>query len=150
MVWLVIIIVAVSVFLIVRWQTKASRDAIGDLRGPGNFDVDVVGESNYQDALESICGGRDEDGARKEIKALLILEDDNRHDNLAVRVDINGQTIGYLARATARQYRTRLKEAGHPRLTGRCDAIIVGGWDRGKRDRGHFGVKLDLPAGNDS
>lgn len=32
--------------------------------GPGAFEVNVVGESHYQAALESICGGRNESGHR--------------------------------------------------------------------------------------
>jgi len=100
--------------------------------------------------LARICGGRDEESARKQVKAVLVLEDENPHDSKAVRVDIDGETVGYLPRREARQYRLRLKEAGYPELRGRCDAIIVGGWDRGGGDRGHFGVKLDLPTNDDS
>lgn len=54
-------------------------------------------------------------------------------------------TVGYLSRKNAREYRKRLKKAGYQGITATCFAIIVGGWDRGGGDRGHFGVKLDLP-----
>jgi hypothetical protein len=117
----------------------------GEWPGPGLYAVDIVGESRYQEALELICGGRVEKGAWLRTVAVLILEDDNPHDNQAVRVDIEGHVIGYLRREHARQYRKRLGEAGHPQITARCKALIVGGWDRGGGDRGHFGVKLDLP-----
>jgi hypothetical protein len=113
---------------------------------PGEFAYDIVGESHYQEALERICGGRDEEGAHEEVEALLTLENENPHDNMAVRVDIEGETVGYLSREVARYYRSKLKEAGQPNATARCDAIIAGGWDRGPDDRGYFGVKLDLPA----
>jgi hypothetical protein len=111
------------------------------------FIVKVVGESNYQDALEQICGGRSEDGANLTIKARLIHEDSNPYDNQAIRIDIKRRTVGYLDRKSARLYRKRLEEAGHAGRTAKCTALIVGGWDRGGGDRGHFGVRLDLPIG---
>lgn len=117
----------------------------GFITGPGDYFIQVVGESSYQDALEEICGGRTEDGADEFVDAFLILEDTNPNDHNAVRVDIGGGTVGYLTRDFAVQYRQRLAEAGYPRLIGRCRAHIRGGWDRGGHDRGHFGVWLDLP-----
>lgn len=119
--------------------------AIANLSGPSTYSLDIVGESKYQDALEQICGGRTENSANKVITAVLVLEDDNPYDNQAVRVDIEGHTVGHLSRENARQYRKRLAEAGHPKVTATCSAKIVGGWDRGRGDHGHFGVKLDLP-----
>jgi hypothetical protein len=75
----------------------------------------------------------------------LVLDDDNPYDSLAVRVEIRGCIVGHLSRENAREYRRQLKKAGHPALTASCKALIVGGWDRGGGDRGHFGVRLDLP-----
>ena len=117
----------------------------GFLSGPGDYFIQVVGESSYQDALERICGGRTEDGANEFVDAFLILEDTNPNDRNAVRVDIGGMTVGYLTPHFAIQYRHRLVEAGYPRLVGSCRAHIRGGWQRGDQDRGHFGVWLDLP-----
>ena len=113
--------------------------------GPGTYSVDVVGESNYQSALEEICGGHTEQGHRYEIEANLVLEDDNPHDSNAVMVSIEGETVGYLDRSTARSFRIALKAVAPRGAIAKCPAIIVGGWDRGGGDRGHFGVKLDLP-----
>lgn len=115
------------------------------LPGPGDFAIDVVGESRYQNALEIAAGGRTEDGCEKIVNAVLVLEDSNPHDPKAVHVLIGGRVCGYLSREDARAYRTQLKKAGHPRITASCKAVIVGGWDRGGGDRGHFGVRLDLP-----
>lgn len=149
--WLLVVVIAVALYAIWHaFKPRGLSDPVGNLSGPGSYSVDVVGESHYQDALARICGGRSEHGTDKHMIATLVLEDDNRHDSHAVRVDIEGQTVGYLPRETAKQYRQRLKEAGHPRLIGRCDATIVGGWDRGQADRGSFGVKLDLPTDDDS
>ena len=144
-------ILGFAVLAYVLWELYGGTNRVTssgplcNVPGPGNFDTEVVGESNYQHMLEHICGGRSEDGVNKEVQATLILEDDNPHDNKAVRVDVTGYTVGYLPRADARSYRNKLKRAGHPRLTVTCAALITGGWDRGGDDRGYFGISLDLP-----
>jgi hypothetical protein len=117
------------------------------LEGPGTFTFDIVGEASYQPALESLCGGRTEDGADVVTEARLVCEDSNRYDSNAVRVDIDGNTVGYLSRDSARHYRKELERRGHGKRDVLCEAEIRGGWDRGENDRGHFGVKLDLPFG---
>ena len=128
-------------------RQKPKVEAAAHIQGPGSYEFDVVGESYYQDALERICGGRTKSGVEKKVVAMLVLEDSNPHDKLAVRVDVDGKPVGYLSRDEARQYRKRLQEQGFPELIATCNALIVGGWDRGGGDRGHFGVRLDLPAG---
>lgn len=123
---------------------------MGHISGPGLFSVDVVGESHYQRALQRISGRRTEDSVEIYVQAVLVHEDQNPHDRMAIRVDIKGQTVGYLDRETARSYRKALAAAGQARLDTTCDAVIVGGWDRGPQDRGHFGVRLDLPTTDDA
>jgi hypothetical protein len=127
--------------------TGASRHYVpeGDLPGPGTFSLPIVGESKYQTNLEWICGVRTENGEDRVVTATLILENSNPYDQNAVRVDIEGLTVGYLSRDLAKQYRARLQQAGHPTLRSTCSANIRGGWDRGRRDKGHYGVWLDLP-----
>lgn len=115
--------------------------------GPGKFDFDVVGESFHQDALAEICGGKCFDGHRIEVEAMLIPEDENPHDPKAVRVEIHGHHVGHLSRKLARSFRKVLAEIAPAGTPAKCRAIIVGGWDRGDGDQGHFGVKLDLPIG---
>ena len=115
------------------------------LPGPDMYAFDIVGESHYQDALEKICGGKTEEGHEKIVKATIVLEDNNPHDSNAVRVDVNGMTVGHFSREGAVSYRRELKKAGFPGITATCSAMIVGGWDRGGGDTGNFGVKLDLP-----
>jgi hypothetical protein len=115
------------------------------LPGPAEFAVEIVGESRYQTVLEAAAGGRNPDGCEKVVDAVLILEDSNRYDPQAVKVMIDGEVCGYLSRKNARAYRKQLRKAGHPKSTAKCKAMIVGGWDRGREDRGQFGVRLDLP-----
>ncbi len=130
------------------WIRKLTTRA-PDLRleGPGDYDFEIVGEASYQDALEILAGGRTDDGHRRVlVTARLVHEDENPHDDQAVRVDVNGRTVAYLTRASARIYRRWMAGQGHAGRTATCSAVIVGGWDHGPRGRGHFGVKLDLPS----
>lgn len=130
-------------------QPATAGDPVVFLPGPGTFSLPIVGESKYQAALGSICGPRSKDGENRSVEALLVLEDSNPYDPKAVRVDIQGKTVGYLSREYARQYRKRLEKTGYARAHARCRALIRGGWDRGRGDRGHYGVSLDLPMGNE-
>jgi hypothetical protein len=146
--FLLILIIGAIAYLLLRGKLGRHASSTlpqGHLPGPGTFEFDIVGESKYQAALEAICGGRSEDSAEHMTEAVLYLEDSNPHDNQAVRVAIEGQTVGYLSRQNARAYRKQLKQLGHPQTVCKCDAMIVGGWHRSSADRGHFGVKLDLP-----
>ncbi|MCZ6643405.1 MAG: hypothetical protein O7F71_17675, partial [Gammaproteobacteria bacterium] len=116
------------------------------IEGPDEYELNVVGESQYQKALKKICGGhRKGRGHFFKTSATLFCEDDNPHDSQTVRVDIDGKTVGYLSINDARRYRRRLAKQGHPGILISCDAAIVGGWDKGWFDKGNFGVRLDLP-----
>jgi hypothetical protein len=125
---------------------REGNKGLTNLSGSGTYSLDIVGESNYQSALENISGGRTDESQRMIVEAVLVPEDDNPRDKNAIRVDIEGMTVGYLSRENARQYRKKRKEAGYSGIAARCSAMILGGWDRGIGDKGHFGVKLDLPA----
>ncbi|MEX4009375.1 HIRAN domain-containing protein [Neoaquamicrobium sediminum] len=125
-------------------RPKQSRSRRARIMGSGQYDQDIVGEANYQDALNRTCGGKTEDGHEHECSAQLFEEPTNKYDSNAVKVTINGRTVGYLSRADAVDYKRALASAG---LAGRAvdvDAIVVGGWDRGNRGSGHYGVKLDM------
>lgn len=117
---------------------------VAQIQGPGKFACPVVGESNYQGALERICGGRSENGADKEVIAHLVYEPDNPYDDQAVRVDVDGMTVGYLARDTARWFRVQLAEAAPGVSVAQANGVIRGGWLRGD-DQGSFGIWLDVP-----
>lgn len=124
---------------------KASEPA-GHIRGNREFDCEVVGESHYQKALERIAGGRSDDGAEHDCIAVLVPEPQNKHDRNAIRVDIDGMTVGYLSRSDARDLGKVLRGKGLGGAILTVNAMIVGGWDRGGGDRGHFGVRLDIPS----
>jgi hypothetical protein len=95
--------------------------------------------------LAAIVDRQSRRGRTVTIDAVLILEDSNPHDANAVRIEIEGELIGYLSRDNARRYRADLAAAGQPRATVRCKARIVGGFETESGERAHFGVRLDLP-----
>jgi hypothetical protein len=69
----------------------------------GRHDVEIVGESNYQDALWSAVGGRTTERVRAEIRAVLAAEPDNPHDSNAISVWIDGNRSGISAVKTRRR-----------------------------------------------
>jgi hypothetical protein len=116
-----------------------------ELPGPGTFTVEVVGASRRQDALAAVVERHGRSGRTVTVDALLVLEDSNPHDANAVRVEIEGELVGYLSRDNARRYRVDLAAAGQPHASVRCKARIVGGFETASGERAHFGVRLDLP-----
>lgn len=116
------------------------------IAGNGRFAVEVVGESNYLHSFETICGPRSKDGVNMQTRAHLVLEHNNTHDSNAVRVSIQGQTVGYLSRPVAANFRQVINAAGHSKHSVfDCAAVIRGGWDNGSGKQGHYGVWLDIP-----
>lgn len=143
--WILIIGAGLWFFAQIRRGYRGEDRPSGESRrSSGAYAVEVVGESNYQRALEQICGGRSRDGVEKYVTAVLVLEDTNHYDENAVRVDISGSTVGYLSRHTAKAYRKQLATRATSSQSIECPALIRGGWDRGRNDKGHFGVRLDL------
>lgn len=123
----------------------APAAAVHKVAGDGQFRCEVAGESKYQRTLERLAGGRDDESAWVTCTANLVLEPTNPYDGNAVRVDVDGRTVGYLPRGTAVRYHEYLAAAGLGKPTLSVAAVIVGGWDRDDGDRGSFGIKLDLP-----
>lgn len=115
---------------------------VGIVVGSDSYDCEVVGESRYQRALETIAGGRGEDGARHKCHAVLRPEPDNPHDSNAVRVEVDGALVGYLPRGTAEEFTAEMNLLGYRLAV--CNALVVGGWKATKKQKaGHFGILLD-------
>src|SRR5690348_6253660 len=109
----------------------------------GQDDLEVVGELAYQNALWRLSGGTLGDRIRCQILAVLVPEPTNPFDGNAIAVQIEGQVIGYLSRATAQDYLPGLQRlmyvrGGYIALHG----VIVGGgyYDDGP---GRLGVWLE-------
>lgn len=87
-----------------------------------DYDFDIVGESNYQEAIRKAAGGY---GAWTERVVLLVPEPDNRHDGNAVRVECDGEALGYLPAEKAAAYLKRLEQLGARGRTATCAAYLV-------------------------
>lgn len=103
--------------------TAASVSLLG-----GQDDLEVVGELAYQEALWRLSGGILGDRIRCHVVAVLVPEPTNPYDANAIAVQIDGQVIGYLPRATAQEYLPGLQRlisvrGGYVALRG----VIVGG-----------------------
>jgi hypothetical protein len=110
----------------------------------GEYDFEVVGESNYQTALKRLAGDHGTESADVEIVAELHLENSNPHDPKAVAVRVEGQTVGYLSREDARSFRRRLGQKGLGSATTTCGAHIVGGGTRRNGEKLSYGIRLDI------
>ena len=119
-----------------RGRDKEILDGRLELTGSGQFAIDVVGESHYQQALAAIVAKPR--FAQKTCDAVLIMEDENPHDSNAVRVEINRQVVGYLPRKTAIVFRQAIAENGFGHVESVCRAQIRGGGDA------YYGVWLDI------
>lgn len=141
-----LVVIAIAAWLIWRSQSSARTiTTLGNIRGAGSFACQVVGESHYQQNIERIAGPKTPGGVDCRRQAILVLDDDNPHDAKAVRICIDGLTVGHLSREMARSYRAQLKKQGLSTGHYTCEAVITGGWDRGSGDEGHYGVRLDMP-----
>jgi hypothetical protein len=111
------------------------------------YPLQVVGEASYRDEIESIFGYVDEtEGVDDDyFLARLILEDDNKNDpGNAVRVEIEGRTVGYLSKPNAKLYREQLQKSGLENVIGECHASIKGGFIKRDEELADFGVRLDM------
>jgi hypothetical protein len=110
----------------------------------GQEDLEVVGESHYQDNLWQLVGGRRSPEQRidTDIRAVMVAEDDNPYDANAVAIWIDGLKVGHLSRDNARRYRPgllALQEAQGMPIALR--GVIVGGGIRADGP-GRLGVFL--------
>lgn len=110
----------------------------------GEYLVDVVGESHYQQNLSAICGPRTEDGEYREVRARLVLDNNNPHDANAVAIEIDSRQVGHLSRQNAVAFRRWLESPAGRTAPYTCPAVIIGGWKRGSEDIGSYGVVLDV------
>ena len=115
------------------------------LNGVGDYELEVVGESYYQNSFEEICGPRTDESVDLIVDAHLVPEPKNPHDPFAVRIDVQGKKVGYLPRETAKDYTILLKALKIPITTTLLvSGNIRGGWVR-KGRKGNYGIWLDFP-----
>lgn len=109
-----------------------------------SFPLEVVGESNYQNAFVAICGRHSRDGHDSEVTATIALEPTNKYDPKAVSVSVEGFKVGYIGRNQNERIGQALRDAGLE--SAQCSARIQGGWRTNQHDEGHFGIRLGVPA----
>lgn len=125
-----------------HFRSREARElslASNFLAGRGDYDFEIVGEASYQENLARIAG-TSPDGVEHYCEAVLEHQPWNIHDANAVRVKISGLTVGYIRRREAPLVKKLLGHGG----AAHCSAVIVGGWNHGALDQGHYGVKLDV------
>ena len=100
---------------------------------PSEYSISITGESNYQKAIRDVIFYKemvdryDLEYKDDKLTAELILEDKNKYDpGNAVRVDIEGKTVGYLARQDARAYRKELARLELTEEPCTCNAAVFG------------------------
>jgi tetratricopeptide (TPR) repeat protein len=91
-----------------RWTPSSSPPPLEVVLCGGSHDLEVVGESHYQDALWRVVGGRTTERVRREVRAVLVAESDNPYDPNAISVWIDGLKVGHLSREDAEAYRPGL------------------------------------------
>jgi hypothetical protein len=116
---------------------------IGTVDGDGEFNYNIVGESQYKEALARIVkSATDDQRDAGEIycTAVVIPEPDNKFDPNAIKVTINGATVGYIPRTDTADVRKAFKAANVDGFS--CPAVV--GWNADNLASGIIGVRLDL------
>lgn len=128
-----------------RRRESSSREI--RLHGDGSFDLEVVGESYRQDNFIRLFGQPKASGVNAFVTACMILEQSNRFDRNAVRIEVEQLHVGYLSRSDAAHFRALIRQSSYPNATRfYCQANVRGGWRSryNRRDRGMFGIWLDV------
>lgn len=109
--------------------------------GPGTFDYNVVGESNYNANLRAILREEGIDvnvGGEFQTGAFLLCEPQNKFDPYAVCVVIGNKRVGYIPKEDARSLSPQLQEMAAYGQVLYVQAVI--GWS----DPAVIGVRLDV------
>jgi predicted Zn-ribbon and HTH transcriptional regulator len=110
----------------------------------GNVDLDVVGESFYQEALWHTVGGVTKERVRTPVIAILVPEPDNQYDANAIAVYIGGLKVGHLGSDDAARLigGLNVQIAKNPGKFIALNGVVAGG---GMRDDGlgRLGVFLN-------
>lgn len=110
----------------------------------GDAVLQVVGEGSYQKNLAALGGRRTTDGPTNvDFVAGLIREPQNKYDENAIAVQIDGRLVGYLSREDAIRYRPVVDWAAAQNHAIAAQARLTGGWDNG-HSQGSFGVVLHV------
>lgn len=119
--------------------TPAQSASVLTVPRTGYFGREVVGESNYTKALRNAIGKR---GGEKEMWVTLEREPSNKYDRNAVRVHIQGATVGYVPRDETDDLQGLLQAAERQNVVVMAWARV---WFSGDQDGDPYGsVTYDL------
>lgn len=106
---------------------------------------EVKGELSYQYELGIVAGDKTEEGTEyKTANAILEREFDNKYDKNAVKVTIEGLTVGYIPKTQNKIYHKLLIRLEEKNIIPYVRANFTGGWDRGMFNKGNIGITLDI------
>jgi hypothetical protein len=113
--------------------SASTASLLDEIRLPAAGRQRVVGEHSYQAAFRSISRGKVVPRAGDEgcwesslsVIARLIAEDNNPYDRTAVRVDVDGRTVGYLPREDAAGLHHQLAAVHRRGTQTACEGRIV-------------------------
>jgi hypothetical protein len=112
----------------------------------GRFQLDVLGESRYQETIRELAGEHGDTSAEAIHPALLLPDDHNPYEDKAVAVFLSGRMVGYLAPKDALAFRERLERLALAGKLTSCDGVVRGGgMYEGKRLS--YSVSLDVEPG---
>lgn len=144
--WLILAALIYVGWRFLQTQTPKQQHAAPAFTWPARdeYEFEVVGESFYQPALQALAGDHGDDAANLETTAVVVPDDNNPHDNKAVKVLIDGHQVGHLSRDDARSYRRRLAAKKQGMVAAQCGALIMGGFVSRGGERASYGVRLDM------
>jgi len=118
----------------VEADVQEQVDPAGDL-----VELDIVGESYRQDVLKAISGPKHAEGKHMSVGTTLRCEPGNQSDPHAIRVEVMGKHVAYVAR----QHAAILSPAMTAAFRGVIEApgMIVGGW-HSHDSEGHYGIRV--------
>lgn len=129
--------------LLILWiiLTKRHKKQTVITERPIEYFFDIIGEQSYQANLRKIAGPKQERSKYVEVMARVVSEPFNAYDKNAVKIEINGLTVGYLSRDDAKLLAGKVINQTVP-------ALINGGW-LDDNSEGSYGVKLGIQSLNE-
>lgn len=115
------------------------------VEGDGRFNLKVIGVSDYPGHPNFQAGKNSKNCSSGELIAKLHYENVNPNDINAIRVVLNGGTVGYLSPEDASLFRQRIEASGLDGIIVSCYARITGGKRTWFFKRTEFELHLDLP-----
>jgi len=145
LIFLIVIIIAVTAFVMVGAHTKFKLGGEIKKVSKNKFTLSVIGERDHQEPLVEIVGPKLENSVSKVVTALLVKDFTNTEYTHAVMVLINDIQVGYLSDDDALKF---LKLLNNKNLSEdaaiEVTALIYGDWGD-ENEIGNFKVSLNLP-----